>query len=484
MHYADIYFLQRLVDEGNLAPKHTYWTNPSVLSLVKSSDADPIQVITEKARDLVFDAIERGWTGPPYDPVALANLLRIRVVPREDIAEARTVPSSTGFVVEFNPNRPRVRIHYSVCHEIAHTLFPDCHHRVQQRLTHEKMKGDDWQLETLCNIAASEIAMPVGSFPALREQDLSIDNVLDLRKRFDVSAEALLLRLIKITDHQCIAYSASRRSSDLSERAPYTVNYAFPSRAWSSAVLPPGTQLPFESAVSECTAIGYTAKGIEDWRYAGKVKVHCLGVSPYPNQTFPRVIGLLRPIRKDAPATTGITYLKGDASLPRGSAPRLIAQIVNDSAFTWGGGFSLAIRRKWPTAQEAYRQWAYGNRRNLSLGNVHLAAPENNLTIASMVAQRGYGPSEKARIRYSALRSCLQRLSAVAIKQKATIHMPRIGTGLAGGSWSIVSELIDDILCRAGINVFVYDLPGAEPKLDSQLSLLPSAGQPITSILN
>jgi len=55
---------------------------------------------------------------------------------------------------------------------------------------------------------------------------------------------------------------------------------------------------------------------------------------------------------------------------------------------------------------------------------------------------------------------------------------------LAGGSWNIVSELIDDVLCRAGINVFVYDLPGAEPKLDKQLSLLPSSGQPITSILN
>jgi len=467
-----------------LAPKHTYWTNPSVRSLVKHADADPIQTITEKARNLVFEAIERGWAGPPYDPVALADLLKIRVVPREDIAEARTVPSSTGFVVEFNPNRPRVRIHYSICHEIAHTLFPDCHQRVQQRLTHEKMKGDDWQLEMLCNIAASEIAMPIGSFPALREQDLSIDTVIDLRKRFDVSAEALVLRIIKLTDHQCIAYSASRTGSDLSERTPYSVNYALPSRTWANVVLPPGTQLPIESAVSECTAIGYTAKRIEDWRYAGKVKVHCLGVSPYPSQTFPRVIGLLRPTRQDAPPTAGITYLKGDASAPRGNAPRVIAQIVNDSAFTWGGGFSLAIRRKWPEAQQAYRQWAYKNRANLSLGSVHIADAQDNLAIASMVAQRGYGPSDKPRIRYAALRACLQHLSGLAVKQKATIHMPRIGTGLAGGSWNIVSELIDDVLCRAGINVFVYDLPGTEPKLDKQLSLLPASEQPLTSTLN
>jgi O-acetyl-ADP-ribose deacetylase (regulator of RNase III) len=467
-----------------LAAKHTYWTNSSVLSLIEHSDADPIRTITEKARDLVFDAIERGWTGPPYDPIALADLLKIRVVPREDIAEARTVPSSTGFVVEFNPNRPRVRIHYSICHEIAHTLFPDCHHRVQQRLTHEKMKGDDWQLEMLCNIAASEIAMPIGSFPALREQDLSIDTVIDLRKRFDVSAEALVLRLIRLTEHQCIAYSASRTGSDLSERMPYAVNYALPSRTWSGTVVPPGTQLPLQSGVSECTAIGYTAKRIEDWRHAGKVKVHCLGVSPYPNQTFPRVIGLLRPIRQDALSTAGITYLRGDAAAPRGSAPRLITQIVNDTAFTWGGGFSLAIRRKWPSAQQAYRQWAYENRKNLSLGNVHLADAENDLAVVSMVAQHGYGSSDKPRIRYSALRTCLQHLAMLAAKQKATVHMPRIGTGLAGGSWNIVSELIDDTLCRSGISVFVYDLPGTEPKLEPQLPLLSPTGQPTTSILN
>jgi hypothetical protein len=64
-----------------LPAKHTYWTNPSVLSLIKHSDADPIRTITEKARNLVFDAIERGWTGPPYDPVAVIrqNSIRVRI---------------------------------------------------------------------------------------------------------------------------------------------------------------------------------------------------------------------------------------------------------------------------------------------------------------------------------------------------------------------------------------------------------------------
>jgi hypothetical protein len=467
-----------------LAPKHNYWTNPSVLSLVKRSDADPIRTITEKARALALDAIERGWSGPPYDPLALCDLLKIRVIPREDIADARTVPSPTGFVVEFNPNRPRVRIHYSICHEIAHTLFPDADQRVQHRLTHDKMKGDDWQLEMLCNIAASELAMPVGSFLALTGEEISIDTIINLRKRFEVSAEALVLRLIKLTDQQCVAYCASRSSSDSSARARYVVDYSVASRTWPDAALAPGTQIPLGSAVSECTAIGYTAKRIEEWRSAGKIKVHCLGISAYPNQTYPRVLGLLRPLRQANPSTAGITYLKGDATAPRGSGSRLVAQIVNDSAFTWGGGFSLAVRQKWPSAQQAFRTWAYGDRRNLSLGNLHLAPVDETLTIASMVAQRGYGPSTNPRIRYSALQTCLQRLSTIAVDQRATVHMPRVGSGLAGGSWSVVSELIDEALCRRGISVFVYDLPGVEPKRDPQSVLPFSSEQLSTSILN
>jgi hypothetical protein len=467
-----------------LAPKHTYWTNTSVLSLIKHSGADPIQAVTEKARFLALNAIEQGWNGPPYDPFALADLLKIRVIPREDIADARTVPSATGFVVEFNPNRPRVRIHYSICHEIAHTLFPDAHQRVQHRLTHDMMKGDDWQLEMLCNIAASELAMPVGSFPALSAEQLSIDTVISLRKQFEVSAEALLLRLIKLTDLQCVAYSASRVGSGPSERPRYVVDYALRSRTWADGELTPGTHLPLGSAVTECTAIGYTAKGIEEWRNAGKVKVHCLGISPYPNQTFPRVIGLLRPVRQANANAAGITYLKGDASAPRGGGSQLLVQLVNDSAFTWGGGFSLVVRQKWPPAQQAFRSWAYNNKRNLSLGNVHLAPADSRITIASMIAQHGYGPSPRPRIRYSALRSCLQHLSKIALERSATVHMPRIGSGLAGGSWNIVSELIDEALCRRGVNVFVYDLPGSEPRQHPQGAFQFSSEQQSGSVVN
>ncbi len=120
-------------------------------------------------------------------------------MPREERDDACLIPlASNKLRIEFNPNRPRARIRYSIAHELAHTLFPDCSAEIRHRLTRRKQKSDDWQLELLCNLAAAEILMPLDSFD-LGVADLGIDHALELRKRFDVSMEAVLLRWIRRT---------------------------------------------------------------------------------------------------------------------------------------------------------------------------------------------------------------------------------------------------------------------------------------------
>src|SRR5438128_5868212 len=45
------------------------WTNPSVRKLMKIvGDADPVEAITHRARDVALEAMDRGWVGPPFDP--------------------------------------------------------------------------------------------------------------------------------------------------------------------------------------------------------------------------------------------------------------------------------------------------------------------------------------------------------------------------------------------------------------------------------
>ncbi len=93
------------------------------------------------------------------------------------------------------------------------------------------------------------------------------------------------------------------------------------------------------------------------------------------------------------------------------------------------------------------------------LGRVHVCEIDRHMTVATIIAQHGYGPSEMPRIRYAALREGLEHVRAFAVARNASVHMPRIGTGQAGGAWPVVEELVEETLLDAGLEVMVYDLP-------------------------
>lgn len=436
-----------------------YWTNPSILQFAGKSD--PIDLITRRAREVVMGAMQAGWQGPPFDPFKLADILQIPTLPREDVLDARIIPSgSQRLLIEFNPNRPRGRVRFSISHEIAHTLFPDCFEAARNRGQKTGIRDDDWQLELLCNVAASEFLMPAGE-EIDSEAPATIDNLLRLQKIFDVSTEAISIRLAKVTLEPCTIVAAAR-IADVESMRSYRIDYSIPSRT-SPMSLPRGLEI--EGAVfSQCTAVGFTAKGRE--RVTSKfpsLYIECVGIPPYPGKHYPRVIGVVRDGSPKAVKALSLVSLRGDALAPRGTGPRIIAQIVNDKTPNWGAGFARALRNKYPSVQKDFRDWSAANPSNLSLGNTHESAISDDLFVASMVAQHGYGESTKPRIRYAALRNCLSQLREIAANRAATIHMPRIGTGYAGGNWNYVSELVDEILVRDGISVTIYILPENEP---------------------
>lgn len=441
------------------SPKQ-YWTNRSVLAFSKGGD--PVGAIVAKARSLTFQAFESGWSGPPYDPFALADLMGIEVQPCQSVADARTVPAGSDKVrIEFNPNRPPARVNYSIAHELGHTLFPDCAQMVRNRARHSGASKDEWQLEALCNIAAAEILMPIGTL-STAELDPTVDHLLELRKNFAVSSEAVLLRILKLTGKRCFAVAA-RRDPD-SPQGRYKVDYAVGSFAWPAQIAN-GFVLPTETILSQCTAIGFTAKGHEEWLGGrGEWRVEAVGIPPYPGHIYPRVIAIVRPREDASSRPEGITYLKGDATSPRGSGYRILAQIVNDRGIVWGAGFARAVRQRWPKAQEDFASWAVHERRDFQLGNVHFFPINDSLVLGNLIAQHGFKPSSTPKIRYGALENCLLKLADFAMCRSAEVHMPRIGTGEAGGAWEIVSEILEETLCRKGIRVTVYDLPSPKGK--------------------
>jgi O-acetyl-ADP-ribose deacetylase (regulator of RNase III) len=443
---------------GNMVERSRHfqsWTNSSVLALAR--DSDPVQVLTAKVRDLIFHAFESGWSGPPYDPFALAAMWGVEVTPSKDVVDAQILTRKGGALrIEFNPDRPTGRINYSVAHELGHSLFPDCADIVRHRIKHSGATRDEWQLEMLCNIAAAEILMPVGT---LRREDLEpeVDLLLDLRKRYAVSSEAVLLRMLRLTPKNCLGFVA-RREPD-SSTGHYKIDYAVGSSSWQSPIHG-GWSVPQNSVVSQCTAIGFTAKAAERWfEPTREWRVEAVGIPPYPGRTYPRVVGIVRPVDTAETPKQEITYLKGDATVPRGSGIRILAHIVSDRGMVWGAGFGRAVRKKWPKVQDEFAKWVVGHHDDFRLGSIHISRVDDSLAVAHLVAQHGVGPSRMPRVRYGALEKCLQKLADCVLTTGASVHMPRIGTGEAGGSWEIVGEIVEDTLCQRRVDVTVYDLP-------------------------
>lgn len=165
-----------------------------------------------------------------------------------------------------------------------------------------------------------------------------------------------------------------------------------------------------------------------------------------------------------------IHYIKGDATAPQGDGSKIIAHICNDKG-GWGRGFVLALSRRWVGPEDSYRAWfklkEAPDAGRFELGNVQLVEVEPKLWVANMIAQAGYGPRNASPhqghelnalppIRYHALENCLAKVSLSADVWNASIHMPRIGTGLGGGSWGQVEPII--ARCFKTAPVFVYDL--------------------------
>lgn len=150
-----------------------------------------------------------------------------------------------------------------------------------------------------------------------------------------------------------------------------------------------------------------------------------------------------------------ITYLKGDATDPQAKGTKIIAHICNDKG-GWGRGFVLAISKKWKEPEADYRKW-YNKGPDFELGKVRYIEVEKDITVANMIAQEGFKWGSKGPpIRYEALKKCLIDVCEKTKELNASVHMCRIGTGLAGGRWEIIEEIIKEAFSD-DIEVFVYD---------------------------
>ena len=153
-----------------------------------------------------------------------------------------------------------------------------------------------------------------------------------------------------------------------------------------------------------------------------------------------------------------IQYTHGDATAPVGNGNKIIVHVCNDAG-GWGKGFVVAISKRWKEPEAAYRNW-YKLAEDFELGAFQLIQVESNLWVANMIGQHGYRKAKgQPPVRYEAIRKALEHVAVEAAKLDASVHMPRIGCGLAGGKWEEIEPLLEQTLLAAGISTTVYDFP-------------------------
>ena len=148
-----------------------------------------------------------------------------------------------------------------------------------------------------------------------------------------------------------------------------------------------------------------------------------------------------------------INYIKGDATKPTVEGNKFIAHVCNNKG-GWGAGFVLAISDMWEEPEEEYRFLIKS--KNFKLGDTQLVNVDEEIIVANMIAQDGFkSPTNPTPLDYEALKSCLLFVGDMAKMNYATVHMPKIGCGLAGGKWETVEKIIEECI---SVDVFVYEI--------------------------
>lgn len=152
-----------------------------------------------------------------------------------------------------------------------------------------------------------------------------------------------------------------------------------------------------------------------------------------------------------------INYISGDATNPIIDGNKVIVHICNDIG-GWDKGFVLAISKRWKQPENEYRKW-FNSKDNFLLGEVQFVQVEDDIGVANIIGQHKINKDENgnAPIRYEAIKTGLKKVIQFVKENNASTHMPRIGCGLAGGTWDKIEPLINESFLKNNIGTYIYD---------------------------
>ena len=210
-------------------------------------------------------SVEAEITKPPVNLLRAGSFQNVRRIEAVAMAQSgRLIPDGDGFLIQVNAADRLTRQRFSIGHEIGHTLIPSYRanpHRITEtaigRFSH--CRGDE--VETLCDIAAAELLLPMRLFgPLAAEAGCSLGVVDELAEQFQASLIATTRRLVETQLWRC-ALVVWRPSGSTSERL--CVRYAVHSCTFGHIFRPAAVLAPGGGCLVQCWTTGRRVGGYE-----------------------------------------------------------------------------------------------------------------------------------------------------------------------------------------------------------------------------
>lgn len=159
-----------------------------------------------------------------------------------------------------------------------------------------------------------------------------------------------------------------------------------------------------------------------------------------------------------------LEYVNGNVLDLPSEGQKFLCHCCNDIG-VMGAGVALTISKKWPQVKQDYVKWykdKVWKEKPFALGQYQLVVVDRKkeIVVVNLIGQEGIGFRNGPPIRYEAIKQGFEDLSRSILAgcfPNASVHMPRIGCGLAGGEWEKIETIIQETFCVAGVPVTVYD---------------------------
>ena len=128
---------------------------------------------------------------------------------------------------------------------------------------------------------------------------------------------------------------------------------------------------------------------------------------------------------------------------------------------TFGSGIARQIREKIPEAYQADLRTGKGSKAKLGMISYHIWQGPYPKAVFNLYGQYAFGGAG-TNTNYKALTEGLVRVRdmvncmEMVTGEQMVVGLPRIGCGLGGGDWSIVSVMIQDILGDKDVVIYEF----------------------------